>query len=159
VLKPKKAGYFSVGYTGAPEFDPTSLAEIWQPLIWQEKRFPDYPYVTTAHMSTLPTTLSNDGVNSIGVMAAPEYLPFDPLPLLDNSQFGISLRDENGKAKSRVFAPLMGGYQSKMEANGTFRFGLYLVVEPKTITYTYESIARKYFGFRDFRKNDISNVN
>lgn len=159
VLKPKKAGYFSVGYTGAPEFEPASLAEIWQPLIWQEKRFPDYPYVTTAHMSTIPATLANDGENSVGVMAAPEYLPFNPLPLLDNSQFGISLRDENGKAKSRVFAPLMGGYQSKMEANSSFKFGLYLITEPKTITYTYEAISRKYFGFKDFRKNDISNVN
>lgn len=159
VFKPKTAGYFSVGYTGAPEFDLKALEELWQPLIWQEKRFPDYPYVTTAHMSTLPATLSNDGTNSIGVMAAPEYLPFSPLPLLENSQFGISLRNENGKAKSRVFAPLMGGYKSKMEANTTFRFGFYLVVEPQTITYTYESIARKYFGFKDFRKNDISNLN
>jgi len=159
VLRPKKAGYFSVGYTGAPAFDPKSLSELWQPLIWQEKRFPEYPFVTTAHMSTIPATLSNDGTNSVGVLAAPEFLPFNPLPLLDNSQFGISLRDENAKAKSRVFAPLMGGYQSKMEANSTYTFGLYLVVEPKTITYSYEAIARKYFGFKDFRKNDISNLN
>lgn len=158
-LKPKKTGYFSVGYSGAPEFNPTSLVEIWQPLIWQEKRFPDYPYVTTAHMCTLPATLSYDGVNSIGVLAAPEYLPFEPLPLLENSLFGINLRDESGQAKSSIYAPLMGGYQSKMEKNRIFRFGFYLVIEPKPIIYTYEFIARKYFGFRDYRKNDISNVN
>ncbi len=158
-LIPKKSGFFSVGYIGAPEFDPDALNELWQPLIWQEKRFPTYPYVTSAHMSTLPATLSYDGRNSVGIIAAPQYLPFDPLPLLENSQFGVSLRDENGKAKSKVFAPLMGGYNSRMDVNQKFNFDLYLVVESRPITFTYEHIARTYFGFRDFRRNDISNTN
>ena len=36
-ITPKKDGYFSVGYTGAPEFSLSQVKEIWQPLIWQEK--------------------------------------------------------------------------------------------------------------------------
>jgi hypothetical protein len=159
VLKPHISGYFSVGYSGAPEFDSKLVAELWQPLIWQEKRFPDYPYVTSAHMCTLPATLINDGINSIGVLVAPEHLPFNPLPLLTNSQFGVAVRDENGKAKSQVFAPLMGGLNSKMTKTSVFKFNFFLVVDSQPITYTFENISRTYFGFRDYRKNDISNLN
>ncbi len=158
-LIPKQKGYFSIGYTGAPSIPPDAAAEIWQPLIWQEKRFPDNSYLTPSYMATLPTTLVNDGENSIGVMASPEYLPFDPLPVFANSQFGISVRDQNGKAKPQVFAPIFGSQKSLMNAGQSFSFSAYLVVEPQRITYTYEKIAREYFGFKDYRKNDISTLN
>lgn len=158
-LIPKQKGYFSIGYTGAPAIQPDAAAEIWQPLIWQEKRFPDNSYLTPSYMATLPTTLVNDGSNSLGVLASPEYLPFDPLPVFANSQFGISVRDQNGKAKPQVFAPIFGSQKSLMNAGQSFSFSAYLVVEPQSITYTYEKIAREYFGFKDYRKNDISTLN
>jgi hypothetical protein len=158
-LTPLKEGYFSVGYSGSPKFDPKNATEIWQPLIWQEKRFPDYPYVTSAHMCTIPSTLVNDGFNSVGVVVSPEHLPFSPLPLITNSQFGVAVRDIKGMATSQIFAPLMGGINSKMKKGIPFKFNFYAVVNPQPITYTFENIARKYYGFRDFRKNDISNLN
>lgn len=158
-LLPHANGYFSAGYTGAPTFKPERLKEIWQPFIWQEMRFPDKPYLTTAHMSPVPTTLLNDGKNTLGVMAAPKYLPFDPLPLLNNSQFGIALRNEKGDAQNAVYAPILGGVHSKMKAGAVFRFQVYLITEPMTINRTYEKIARTYFGFKDYRKNDIASLN
>jgi hypothetical protein len=158
-LNPKKEGYFSIGYTGAPCINPTDAKEIWQPLIWQEKRFPDNSYLTPSYMATLPTTLVNDGFNSIGVLASPAYLPFDPLPVFSNSQFGVAVRDENGMAKPQVFAPIFGSQKSLMKINKPFSFSAYLVIEPKSITYAYEQIARAYFGFKDYRKNDIATLN
>lgn len=158
-LTPFTDGYFSVGYTGAPSFEPATLSRIWQPLIWQEMRFPDRPYLTTAHMSPLPTTMLNDGKNTLGVMASPKYLPFDPLPLITNSQFGIALRNDLGKAQNTVYAPMLGGYNSLMKAGSTFDFTVYLIVEPLEITQTYEKLARTYFGFKDYRRNDISTLN
>ena len=159
VLRPRVAGYFSAGYTGAPSFKLETLKEIWQPFIWQEMRFPDKSYLTSAHMSPVSTTLLNDGKNSLGVMAAPKYLPFDPLPLLANSQFGIALRNETGDAQNTVYAPILGGFNSKMKAGSVFEFQVYLIVEPLTITQTFEKIARSYFGFKDYRKNDIASLN
>jgi hypothetical protein len=159
VLKPKVKGYFSVGYVGAPSFDPKTLKEIWQPLIWQEKRFPDKAYLTTAHMCPLPTTLLNDGKNTLGVMAAPAYLPFDPLPLITNSQFGIALRNDAGNAQNTVYAPMLGGFNSKMDAGSSFAFKVFLIVEPQSVTHTYEKLAKHFFGFNDYRKNDISTLN
>lgn len=158
-LKPQKLGYFSVAYTGSPAFEVNDVQEIWQPLIWQEKRFPDNVYMTPAHMAPLPTTFISDGTNTVGVMAAPQFLPFDPLPVLDNSQFGISVRDNKGLAQSQVFAPILGGYKSKMNENAIFNFQVHLVVEPQPLTYAYEQVARDYFGFKDYRKNDISSLN
>lgn len=159
ILSPKQKGYFSIGYTGAPAIKPSAATEIWQPLVWQEKRFPDNAYLTPSFMATLPTTFVNDGKNSIGVLASPEYIPFDPLPVFENSQFGISVRDREGMAKPQVFAPILGSQESLMTPGKQFSFSAYLVVEPKSITYTYEYLARKYFGFKDYRKNDISTLN
>ncbi len=158
-LTPKKRGYFSIGYTGAPVMKPEAVTEIWQPLIWQEKRFPDNPYLTPSYMATLPTTLIHDGTNSIGVLALSEHLPFDPLPVFANSQFGISVRNRDGNAQPQIFAPIFGSKSSLMDEGTHFTFSAYMVVEPQTITYAYEKIARGYFGFKDYRKNDISTLN
>jgi hypothetical protein len=73
-------------------------------------------------MATLPTALVNDGVNSLGVLASPEYLPFDPLPLFTNSQFGISVRDKDGMAKPQVFSPILGSPKSLMNKDQIFEF-------------------------------------
>lgn len=159
VLRPKKAGFYSIGYVGAPSFTKDKIAELWQPLIWTEKRVPDQPYMTPAYMATLPTTLVNDGYNSIGVMAAPKYLPFQPLPLLENSQFGIALLNNKAMVQSQVFAPMPGGVNSKMTAGEDFKFVINLIVEPSDISHTYEKIARQYFGFKDYRTNATVSMN
>lgn len=156
---PLQAGWFSVGYTGAPSLPLVNAIAIWQPMIWQEKRFPDQPYLTPSYLSPLPVTMVYDGVNTIGVMGAPAEIPFDPLPVLANSGFGIALRNREGNAQSQLFAPLPGGYRSKMEAGQSFSFAAQFVVEPASITYAYERIATTLFGFGNYRKNDIASLN
>lgn len=158
-IEAKTEGFFSVGYTGAAAYDLADVEEIWQPLIWQEKRFPEGPYMTLAYRTPVPTTLVYDGQNTIGVMAASEEFPFDPLPVMKNSRFGVMVRNERGQAQAQLFAPVIGGIESKLSAGDTFDFKSYLVVEPQNITGTYESLARNYFGFRDFRHNEIATLN
>jgi hypothetical protein len=156
---PYKKGYYSVGYTGAPSFDKKNTTESWQSLIWTEKRTPDIPYLTPSFMATLPTTIVNDGSNTLGVLASPEFLPFQPLPLLTNSQFGVALLNSSGKLQPQVFAPLLGGFNSLMDANSTFNFSFQLVTEPLSLTGTYGKIAETVFGFRDYRQNSIASMN
>ena len=156
---PKQQGYYSIGYTGAPSFTKEATAESWQPLIWTEKRTPDAPYLTPAFMATLPTTLVNDGKNTIGVLASPEYLPFQPLPVLNNSRFGIALLNNEKLLQPQLFAPIPGGFLSQMNAGTTFSFAFQLVAEPLELSYAYEAIAKKIFGFRDLRHNDIASLN
>ncbi len=159
LFTPKKNGFYSVGYVGAPSFKSEEADELWQPLIWTEKRAPQQPYLTPSFMATLPTTLVNDGHNSIGVLADSRYLPFQPLPLLTNSQFGIALLNHKSQLQPQIFAPMPGGYNSSMLAGHAFEFSMNLVVEPLSITKTYERIATTVFGFKDYRTNATVSMN
>lgn len=158
-LLPKEAGFYSIGYTGAPSFNKTEVAELWQPLIWTEKRSPDAPLMTPAFMSTLPTTLLNDGMSTLGVVASSKYIPFQPLPLLNNSQFGVALLNKTGELQPQLFAPILGGFRSKMAVGEQFFFSFRLLAEPMSLTRTYEKIARELFGFKDYRHNEIASLN
>ena len=158
-ITPKKDGFFSVGYTGAPEFMLSQVKEIWQPLVWQEKRFPESPVMTLAFRCPIPTALVHDGNHSLGVMAASEEFPFDPLPLPTNSRFGVMVRNEEGKAQPQLFAPVPGGEGSQMKVGETFQFKSFMVIEPGEIHEAFENIARSDFGFKDYRKNETVSLN
>ncbi|RDC56008.1 hypothetical protein DU508_13755 [Pedobacter chinensis] len=159
LFTPKKNGFYSVGYIGAPSFKSDSTRELWQPLIWTEKRTPPQPYLTPSFMTTIPATLVNDGHNSIGVLADPKYLPFQPLPLFTNSQFGVALLNHKSLLQSQLFAPMPGGVNSQMTAGRAFEFSMNLVVDSASITKTYEKIATTVFGFRDYRTNATVSMN
>jgi hypothetical protein len=158
-FRPLQPGYYSIGYTGAPVCTADKVTAIWQPLIWQEKRIPDAAYLTPAFMATLPSTMVYDGANTIGVLAAPKEIPFQPLPMLPNSRFGVSLLNQQHQLQPQVYAPIPGGYLSQMKANEEFTFSFYLVTEPRPISDTYQKIAQQVFGFKDYRHNDIASLN
>ncbi len=158
-FRPNRDGFYSIGYTGAPEFDIDNVEEIWQPMLWQEKRFPDKPYTTLSYRAPLPTTLVNDGTHSIAVLAAPEEFNFSPLPTFANSRFGILIRNYRGRVQPQLFSPVLGGTGSKMKAGDSYDFNMFLLAEESDITYAFEQIARDRFGFRDYRHNDISSLN
>ncbi len=158
-FKALQPGNYSVGYTGAPALDREKAAAIWQPLIWQEKRIPEAAYCTPAFMATLPATMVYDGVNTIGVLASPEQVPFQPLPVLNNSRFGVSLLNEQKQLQPQLYAPLPGGYLSQLQTGATFDFSFYLVIESNKISNTYQKIAQELFGFHNYRHNDIASLN
>ena len=152
-------GYYSVGYTGAPAFSPSMLEEVWQPFIWQGKRFPNTSYVTAAFECSLPAALVTYNHATAGVVVDATEFPFQPLPLLENSRFGVALRNAAGEAQPMVFAPLPGGTGSKIGAGGSFSFKFRLVATPGRTTDAYERIAREVYGFKDYRSNAIGTLN
>ncbi|BDD12005.1 hypothetical protein FUAX_44370 (plasmid) [Fulvitalea axinellae] len=158
-LHPKKDGYYSVAYTGAPSYALKAVDEIWQPMIWSEKRFPNGPHMTLAFRAPLPTTLVERKGITYGVLAHPDEFPFDPLPTVSNSRFGIAVRNAEGKAQAQLFAPVMGGTGSKMAKGEDFEFSVVLAALPGDLTEAYESLARNHYGFRDYRRNSISSLN
>jgi hypothetical protein len=159
VFTPRKEGYYAVGYVGAPSYPPDELDEIWQPMIWQEKRFPQNSFMTLAYRCTLPATLTTKAGVFCGVVVDPDEFPFDPLPLFENSRFGVALRDKDGLARPMVFAPVLGGAASKMKPNQRFAFALRPVIIKGDTTVAFEQIARTLYGFCDYRTNAISSVN
>ncbi len=158
-LTPKAAAHFSVGYTGAPALAPDAAAEFFQPFLWQERRFPQQSFLTPAFECSLPATFFRRGDDSVGVIADSPELPFDPLPLLDNSRFGVALRNRAGAAQPLLFAPMLGGTGSKRAPGETFAFTLRLYAHRGDLTRAYEDAARRLYGFRDHRRNAISSLN
>lgn len=159
-LHPAAVGYYSVAFTGSPEFEIEQADEIWQPLIWQEKSFPNQSYLTMAFRAPLPTTMVRAGGANHAVLAHPKEFPFDPLPVLKNSRFGVLLRNAAGNAQPMLFAPVLGGIDSKMKPGDLFTFSSYLIAEQaQSISDTYETLAREIYGFGDYRRNAIASLN
>ncbi len=159
-LTAKTPGYYSVGYVGAPKIAAAEADELWQPLVWQERRMPDRSYLTLAYRAPLPTTLVRDQGVAYGALAHPSEFPFQPLPLPTNSRFGVALRTEDGRASPMIFAPVMGGTLSRLPAGGVRDFSFYLVREKsEDLTQVYEKLARRVYGFRDYRSNATGSLN
>jgi hypothetical protein len=152
-------GYYSVGYTGAPSFDTSEVAEIWQPMIWQEKRFPAQSYMTLAYRCPLPSALATAGGQTFGVVADPSEFPFDPLPLADNSRFGVAIRNDEGRAQPLMFAPVLGGTGSSMQPGDSFNFTMQIFLEPADMLTAYKTLAREVYGFHDYRSNGPHQLN
>lgn len=153
-ITPKKDGYYAVAYVGAPSEKIGAVSEIWQPLIWQEMRFPDQAYMTEAARCTIPaTTVTADGV-TWAVAADPDELPFQPLPTVANSTFGVAVRNADGDAQPIVVAPIPGGVGSKLGEGESFDFALRLFVAKGDATEAYAQLAQGLFDFHDYRSND-----
>lgn len=156
---PSRAGYYSIGYTGAPVCDRGEVAEVWQPLIWQERRVPSMPYMTLAYRCPVPTTLvTRDGV-TVGVVADAAEFPFDPLPTMSNSRFGVALVNEQGRVQPQLFAPVLGGAGSEMKRGERFGFVARLYMKTGGCSASFERISRDLYGFRDYRHNALGSLN
>jgi hypothetical protein len=156
---PKRDGWYSVAYTGAPETSPQAIDEMWQPLVWQEGRFPQEPFLTEAYRCPVPGTLVTESGVTTSVVADPVELPFQPLPTFANSRFGVAVRNGDGRAQSVVFAPMLGGAGSMMTAGQPFAFRIRLVVNAAPAFETYRHVAEKIYGFHDYRRNDSISLN
>ncbi|KAF0094898.1 MAG: hypothetical protein E1N59_1326 [Puniceicoccaceae bacterium 5H] len=155
----REPGYYSIGYLGAPARPVEEADEISQPLIWQEKRFPEVSYLTAAFRTPIPSALVTDEGQTWGVLADASEYPFDPLPVLANSRFGVGVRNQQGEAQPYLFAPLLGGIESWREPGEPYRFSVRLLLRDQDITHTYEYVARTHFGFRDLRHNALGSLN
>jgi hypothetical protein len=155
----KTDGWFSFGFTGAPETPLAEVEESWQPLIYNERRFPHESFLEAGYRCPLPTTLVTQGGVTTGVVADPAEYPFQPLPNLANSRFGVALRNQRGLAQPMLFAPILGGAGSRMKAGETREFVLRLVVAKANLSATYEKIARSLYGFADVRHNALGSLN
>jgi len=162
-LKALVAGYFSVGYYGAPELDRTEIKELFQPLPFTGLRVPASSYLTPAFLSTLPGTFLTIGSITYGVFADPSEFPFSPLPVtLARSPFGVAIRNKSGvgkELKPMVWAPIIGNNDSYLAVNSTQSFKFRPYVTMGTVTTAYEDIARRQFGFGNFRNNDLGSLN
>ena len=155
---PTRAGWYSIGFTGAPAIAPEQAERIHQPLVWQEKRFPRAPLLTTESMGGLPFTFYVDRGLLFGVVADPSESPFR-LPVTENARFGVMLRNREGKAQPAVFAPILGGAGSFMDPGKRFDFAARVVLSRDDWYDTYRRLATALYRFRDLRQSRIASLN
>lgn len=158
-LHPKVKGWFSVGYVGAEAFPVSACEEIWQPLIWQELRFPNSSYLSEASRCPVPTGFVQKNGVTTGIVADPKYIPFNPIPTSVNSQFGILIRNHKGEAQPMLFAPILGNKDSYMSPGKNFSFDMYIYQAKTPIVKAYEMVARDFCEFKDRSSNTLTNLN
>ncbi len=160
VFTPTRPAWYSVGFTGMPEMDAKEADAIWQPHVWQEKRFPQLSFLSPQDMCSLPSTMiEKDGVTA-GVVAEPADFPYE-LPSLGqgNLKFGVLIRNPAGKAQPMIFAPLLGTKASQLPVNKPFSFQFRILLYKGTQPNAFRYVAQHMFGFKDYRKNVFVNLN
>lgn len=152
------AGQFSVGYVGAPA-QPAARADwIWQPLVWQGRRFPNRAYLTKEFECPIPFAMTGLGGNAIGVGADAREMPFR-MPTNENSRFGVLVRNAAGEAQPQLFAPVLGGPGSAIAPGGRYEFALRLTVRRGPWFDAYKHLAQTLYAFRDYRENALASLN
>ena len=154
-LTAKTGGWYSVGFTGFAGRAPKRTDEIWQPLIWQEKRFPDKSYLTLAFRCPVPSAFVTYRNATYGILAHPAEFPFDPLPTAANSRFGVAVRDRQGLASPMLFAPVPSGIGSETAPGGELVFSALLCGERGDTTDALQNVAERLFGFTGNRNNAL----
>ena len=157
-LIPLQAGCFSVGYSGAPKCAPDRLQALWQPPVWQEKRFPSAPVLSMEHMCSLTAALLTVDGTTFGVLADPDFLPFR-LPTLFNARCGVLLRNESGEAQPMFFAPVLGEADSELAANSHYTASFRILVRKGDIYEAERHAATDLYHVRDMRENHLCSLN
>lgn len=157
-LRAKATGQFSVGYVGAPSLAVDAASWIWQPLIWQDKRFPNRSYLTKEYQCPIPFVMIGDGGTAIGVGADSREMPYR-MPTNEDSRFGVLVRNAYGQAQPMLFAPVLGGLESKMNAGAGYEFMLRLFVRNGSWFDGYKHLAKTLYNFGDVRENGLVSLN
>jgi hypothetical protein len=154
-------GWYTLGFTGMPQLDPAKADGIWQPPVWQERRFPEKPFFSTHDViCALPGTMvENEGV-TYGVMADPRVLPYE-LPDQPSGKilFGVVLRNQQGNAQPMLFSPVLGNPNSRLAKGTSHSFKIRLFAYQGTQPDAYISLAKNMFSFKDYRENVYVNLN
>lgn len=157
-FKAVKAGCYSIGYVGAPEAATDRVEWIWQPLVWQDKRFPNRSYLTPECQCPIPCPMIGLAGAAVGVAADGAEMPFR-MATFENSRFGVTVRSRDGQMQPQIFAPVMGGPGSEMKPGETYNFRMHLVVRRGDWYGAYRELAQGLYGFADIRENGICTLN
>ncbi len=157
---PATDGYYSIGYTGMPEITEKQADAIWQPYVWQEKRFPEKSFLSTEDMCSLPGVMVERAGMTYGLLTDPSMIPYRlPYNPKGNIRFGVLVRNQRGNAQPMIFAPVLGNTDSRLKPGEAYSFKLRVFMfegkQPDAFLYA----ATNIFGFKDYRKNVFSNLN
>ncbi|MEA3210332.1 MAG: hypothetical protein QOE70_3389 [Chthoniobacter sp.] len=149
-LTPRREGFFSVAFTGAPE---AALPETLPvPQECEARGHKQFGFVMSEADLHLPRVHVATAAGNVALVAEPRECRFR-LATLADSRFGLMLAREAERLKPVLLAPLLGGPESRMRAGEAWQFVFRWVVRAGDWKETYAHIARDLHGFRDQRDN------
>jgi len=153
-----KASWFSIGFTGLKPRDPGQLDFLYQPLVWSWKRFPSAAFLTPENYAPTAAVFTNVANATEGLAPDVGEIPYR-FATFANSRFGLGLRDSRGQARPVVFAPVLGGAESKLTPGDTRSFTVRYFLQPGDwyagLNHFYRAIA----GYRNERQNATGSLN
>ncbi len=161
-LKVKKDGFYSTAFTGLPWVDSGEVLPV--PQETAERGFSQFNYVMSeAHMAMPRVHIATEKMNSVLVID-PNERPFRlvmdskgvwtySLASESNSRFGMMMENKSEGLRQVAFAPIMGGYESRMNSGDTYNFAVRYVLRPGNWEETYKYVAKNIYRFRDMRDN------
>lgn len=155
-LIPEIKRYYSIGFTGTMGKNIGEVEWIYQPLLWHGKRFPTGAYMTEEARCTLPLVMYGEQGGAVGVFVNPDDMPYR-LATMENSRFGVVLRNGEGVAKPSIFAPVFGSDESLLDK--CFTFSIKLLVKKLDMFTAVRYIAQNEFKFKDYRQNGTASLN
>ncbi|MGH9838146.1 MAG: hypothetical protein ACREEM_05120 [Blastocatellia bacterium] len=157
-LTPKVAGWFSAGFAGLEPRAASSLDFLYAPLVWSWLRFPAQSYLTPEAFCTTAATFTNNDRIAEGITPDPAEIPYR-FAKFDNSRFGLVLRDEEGLARPMLFAPVLGGAESRRAAGETCSFKCRYVLMGGDWYAGLQHVLGDIFHYRDERQNATVSLN
>jgi hypothetical protein len=180
-IKTAKKGWFSLGFTGLAKIQPANLDFLYQPLTWSWKRFPSKSCITEEAYATTAASFINFNGLTEGIAPSSEMIPYryalsthwnkagdekdkmwKVFPLngpKGNSLFGLSIRNSEGLAQPMLFAPILGGDKSLMNANQTYTFKCKYLLTSGDWTRGIDFLLRNIFKYKNERQNATSTLN
>lgn len=153
-----KKAWYSIGFTGIAPQDTAVLEFLYQPMIWSWRRFPDKPYLTAEQFATTAATFTNDGHITEGLAPDPSEIPYR-FARLNNSRYGLLLRNTNAKAQPMLFAPILGGENSLLERGQSFRFKTRYILQKGDWYAGLNHILENIFHYKNERQNASVSLN
>ena len=159
---PNKDGWFSIGFYGLTPRDTSEIAFNYLPMNWTWRRFPDKAYLVPESFCLQAATFINDGTYTEGIAAHPSEIPYRFATSYggrENSRFGLALRDQEGKARPMLFAPVFGGEESHMKAGESYTFVTQYVLDKGDWYTGVQHMLYNLFNYRIERQNATVSLN
>ncbi len=154
----KKDGYFTFGYNGFPTFTEAQSEEIWQPMVWTERRFPLQSYMTPEyHLPAAGTAVRSNGY-TLFYGVAQEDLPYQ-IPTYENSRYGAVLKNMEGDMQPQIYLPFYGSTDSNRKAGDSVSLLTEISVYKGDMATVLPELISENYGYYDFRSNGNISMN